>query len=80
MKPDWQDVVVFLVFFLLTVFLEQKYKLILLGSSLLFFAPFIVLERHAFPVLRKYPKLTVVFGMLAAFFGGITLSYGVVMP
>jgi lipid-A-disaccharide synthase-like uncharacterized protein len=72
---DKQDLIVFLFFLLLAIFLEFKYKLILLGSALIFFGPFIVIERFMIPFIKKYQKLSVVFGMLSAFGGCILLGY-----
>lgn len=75
MRIDWSIVAILVFFFLLSWALPLVYQYILLGAALILMAPFIILERYAFPFLRKYPKLAVVFSILAVFAGGVCWYY-----
>lgn len=43
---------------------------IFLGAGLIFWGPFLVLERFAYPGLRNHPRLAILIGWLATSLGG----------
>jgi hypothetical protein len=80
MRLDWQDGLVFVALFLLSIALPFKYGLVLLGAALILFGPFIILERFAFPGLRKFNKLAVLIGILSVFAGGLCWLHAFGLP
>lgn len=80
MRLDWQDALVFIILFALTLALPFRHGLVLLGGALTLFGPFIILERFAFPGLRRTPKLAVLIGILSCFAGGLCWLHAASLP
>jgi hypothetical protein len=71
MRLDWQDAAIFVIFFTMASALEYGHRLVMLGAALILLGPLIVIERLAYPFLRRYPKLSVLAGILSVFAGGL---------
>lgn len=72
---DWQDIVVFIFFFTLSIMLPTQLKFVLLGAVFILLGPLLIAERWVVPVIKDYPKLAVPAAVSSVLFGGACWGY-----